>query len=234
MAGIRPADTTGVDLPFTREQFLDVFGAYNAEWWPVVLALWLISIVLGLAAIRRPRPPHRAIVALMAISWIWSGVAYHGTWFATINPAARIFAVLFVVEGFALLWAGVVNDRLRVRSASRAWRVAGAVLVIYALAYPVIGLLDGLTLPRMPAFGVPCPTTILTVGLLVSARPVGWMPALVPVLWCGIGGSAAVLLGMHADAALVPAGVVLVAAVLQSRFSSGPLRASAHGVPPHA
>ena len=32
-----------MDLPFTREQFFDLFAAYNTSLWPVAVALWLAS-----------------------------------------------------------------------------------------------------------------------------------------------------------------------------------------------
>jgi hypothetical protein len=32
-----------MQLPFTREQFFDVFAAYNATLWPGVVALWIAS-----------------------------------------------------------------------------------------------------------------------------------------------------------------------------------------------
>jgi len=31
-------------LPFTEPQFLQVFGAYNVALWPVVVALWLVTL----------------------------------------------------------------------------------------------------------------------------------------------------------------------------------------------
>jgi hypothetical protein len=66
---------------------------------------------------------------------------------------------------------------------------------------------------------VPCPTTILTLGLLlaVEAPPV-WV-AIIPVLWAGVGGSAAVLLGVQADFVLLAAGGLLVTFMVQSNRS---------------
>jgi hypothetical protein len=78
------------------------------------------------------------------------------------------------------------------------------------LAYPLINAIDHLSLLRIPTFGLPCPTTIFTVGVLMLATPRSWKLSIVPVIWSAIGGSAAFLLGVHADVALPVAGIALV------------------------
>jgi hypothetical protein len=63
----------------------------------------------------------------------------------------------------------------------------------------------------MPIFGVPCPTTILTIGFFLSAKdPLPRMLTVIPILWAFIGGSAAFLLGVHADLALLVSGIILL------------------------
>jgi hypothetical protein len=57
---------------------------------------------------------------------------------------------------------------------------------------------------------VPCPTTILTDGLLLmSAGPRWRLAAVVPLVWSVVGGSAAILFGVTPDYALLAGGAVL-------------------------
>lgn len=137
-----------MQLPFTHDRFLDVFGSYNRALWPVQ-------------------------------------------------------AVFFA-------WKGVVRSKLVFRAPHPRWAPLAAVLVAYALVYPGLGLLLGLEYPRMPLFGVPCPTAILTCGALMlvpqrEARPA----SIIPILWSAVGGSAAFLLDVTADLALLFSGVAL-------------------------
>jgi hypothetical protein len=68
----------------------------------------------------------------------------------------------------------------------------------------------------MPTFGVPCPTAILTAGLLVtSPRAEARLVAVIPILWSAIGGSAAFSLGILPDFALPIAGAALLLRILQ-------------------
>jgi hypothetical protein len=47
----------------------------------------------------------------------------------------------------------------------------GAALVAFALiVYPVLSRLLGHEYPAVPTFGLPCPTTIFTVGVLLFAK----------------------------------------------------------------
>jgi hypothetical protein len=88
-------------------------------------------------------------------------------------------------------------------------------LIVYSLVYPAINVVQHLSVSRIPTFGVPCPTTIFTAGLLMLATPRSWQLSIIPVIWSAIGGSAALLLGVRADYALPIAGIALAAHVLQ-------------------
>ena len=140
----------------------------------------------------------------------WAAIAYHAALFSRINPAAWLFAVLFLVEAGLLLWFGVARRRLQFSHGYAMQERVGYALIAYGLLYPLIVLADGHAYPRAPTFGVPCPTTIVTVGfLMLASRPVPPIVALVPLMWTVVAGSAAFALGMHADLALLVAGFVL-------------------------
>jgi hypothetical protein len=93
-----------MQLPFTREQFFDLFIAYNEALWPAALALWVGSAAIAWRLLAR-RPNDRWISALLVFHWAWSALAYHVAFFTRINPAAWLFAVLFIGQAFP--------DRLR-------------------------------------------------------------------------------------------------------------------------
>jgi hypothetical protein len=199
-----------VQLPFTRAQFFDLFAAYNAAVWPVLVLLWIASAVAGVLLLSSRRPPDRWIAALLAAHWAWSALAYHALFFTRINPAAWLFAALFLAQAALFVWWGVVQQRLTFAPWCSRWAPLGWALVAYALLYPAINASQHLTWSRIPAFGVPCPTTIFTAGLLMLAHGVTWRLTTVPIVWSVIGGSAAVLLDVRADYVLPIAGLALV------------------------
>ena len=81
------------------------------------------------------------INVLLAVHWIWSGLVYHGMFFARVNPAARLFAILFFTEGCLFLWFGFSKNRLRYRTAvSDVWTILGASLALYAMAYKALAV----------------------------------------------------------------------------------------------
>lgn len=195
-------------LPFSAAQFFQVFAAYNTALWPAALALWLASAAAVLALIRG-RASDRWLAGLLVALWAWGGIAYHAAFFSRINPAARLFAALFVIEALGLLWMAGAGT-LRFGRGRSPRHVLAAGLLVYALAYPGLALASGHAYPATPTFGVPCPTTLFTAGLLLAARPrVPRWPVVVPVVWAAIGGSAALLLGVTPDLMLFPAGAAL-------------------------
>jgi hypothetical protein len=205
-------------LPFTREQFFDLLAVYNGTLWPGAVVLWIASAVAAGALIYARRPPDRWIAAVLAAHWVWSAAAYHAALFTRINPAAWIFAALFLAEGAAFFYAGIVRGRLSFAPWRSAWAPVAWTLIAYALIYPAISAADLQSMSRAPTFGLPCPTTVFTAGLLMLAtRPARGL-SVVPVIWSVIGGSAAPLLGVRADIALPIAGAALAISLLQARM----------------
>ena len=203
-------------MPFDANDFLDVFGAYNRAVWPFAAVLWMLTAVAGSRVISGAvhwTPIHRV---LLAAHWIWAGAVYHALFFTSINPAAWLFAALFLGQGVMLLLAGL-PDGSYVQRPATARRVISSALIVYGLFYPAVAWADGFAYPRIPTFGVPCPTVLITIGFLVAAPARSVLLSIVPVAWSLIGATAVWLFGMHADLALPAAGMVLVADLIFGR-----------------
>lgn len=149
--------------------------------------------------------------------WLWTGIAYHGVWFSQINKAAYLFAVLFVVQGGYLFYAGAVRRQIRFGLRADLATAVGAAFVAYAaIVYPLIGVAIGHAYPEMPMFGVtPCPVTIFTLGFfLLTIERLPRLLLLVPFIWSLIGGSAAMLLHVPQDWLLLVSGCIVVLLIL--------------------
>jgi hypothetical protein len=69
--------------------------------------------------------------------------------------------------------------------------------------------------PRQPTFGLPCPTAIFTIGVLLWARSrVHWSLLVVPAAWSVLGFSAVISFGVLEDAMLPVAGILGGALIL--------------------
>ena len=200
-----------MQMPFTVEQFFDVFGAYNTAIWPVQVIAYVLGILACVLAYRESKISSRFIAGILAFYWIWVGAVYHFMHFATINPAARIFGAFFIMQGLLFLLAGTISGKLSFRFSPKPLPILGAFFILYAMAiYPVLGSLSGHTFPRAPMFGVaPCPATIFTFGMLLwTTRPMPACLLVIPALWALIGLTAAVNLGVPQDYGLAIAGVL--------------------------
>jgi hypothetical protein len=203
-------------IPFTVDQFYGVFRAYNTAVWP---AQWLL-IGLGMAAVVlalvRWRWSGVAVSAILAALWAWIAVAYHLAFFTRISPPAYGFAALSAVGAVDFIWQGVIHRRLAFGWHRGLKSAVGVALIIFALAvYPVWSTYAGHPYPAMPTFGLPCPTTIFTLGLLCFATtPTPRSPLIAPSLWSFVGSQAAFLFGVWPDLGLVAAAAVGVGLLL--------------------
>lgn len=194
-------------MPFTTAQFFAIFRAYNEAVWPFQIVLAALGLAaIGLLFLRRPASG-RLISAILAGLWAWMAIAYHFVFFSRINPAAWAFGALFLVQAVLFLWMG---RRLRfdVIAGARSW--IGGLLLLYAMViYPLLGALLGQAYLESPTFGLPCPTTILTFGLLLFlVEPFPRLLLAVPILWAGVSSLAAFRLGVPQDLGLLVAGLI--------------------------
>jgi hypothetical protein len=205
-----------VTAPFTIEPFLDVFAAYNAAIWPSQIVALVLGLIAVTALLRLWPIASRLIPAILALMWAVNGIGYHLLFFATINPAAPLFAAFFVAQAILFMASAMTPTGLRFQTGRDLRTLTGAGFIIYAMAiYPLIGIWAGHGLMKGPMFGVaPCPTTIFSIGMLIMARGrwVVWL-AIIPILWSLFGLAAAWQLSIPEDIALPLAGAVLLIAL---------------------
>ena len=218
-------------IPFTRTDFLRVFEQYNDAVWPWHVMIYLVGLcAFGLAFTRRTIAG-KLINFILASLWLWMGVVYHLLFFSTINKAARLFGALFIIQSLVFIFAGVLSSRLSFRFRFDVQGLIGGALITYALVvYPIIGTMLGHHYPVAPTFGVPCPTTIFTFGLLIGAGiNTRFYMLVIPMLWSLVGLSAAISLGMYEDLGLVIAGLSSIF-ILQQQGQTGFARKVLHSL----
>ncbi len=206
-------------LPFTEEQFFSVFAEYNQAVWPAQWVLTAAALGIVLLSTSRAAWKDRAVCLLLAGLWAWMGIAYHLLHFSRINSAAFAFGALYLVEAALFAWWALAGRPLELRYRSDPPSALGLAMLAYSLvAYPLLGRWLGHAYPASPTFGVPCPTTIFTLGILALARAKDIVAlAAVPLLWSAVGGSAAFLLGVWQDLGLIVSGIALASLLVVRR-----------------
>jgi len=196
-------------FPFTQEQFLNVFAHYNNTVFPLQIVFVILGIVAVGLAIKKSEFSDKAILLILSFFWFWTGIVYHILFFSSINPLAYAFGVLCIVEAGLLLYFGVIKKQVEFGLTQNIYTSIGLLLIAYALIiYPLIGTYLGHGYPRLPTFGLPCPTTIFTFGIFLMAdKKFPLLLLVIPLIWSIIGFFAALSLGITEDYLLPVAGV---------------------------
>lgn len=207
-----------MDLPFSREQFFEVIADYNVAVWPAQFVLSLLAVAMLVLVMRRPERAGRLVSFGLALLWGWVALAYHLAFFWSINPAATFFAAVSLVAAATFAWEGGVRGGLQFTGGLSVTAIIGLVVVMFALAgYPAIGVFIGHRHPESPTFGLPCPVTIFTFGILLMADPnLPKVLVVAPLVWAVIGSTAAFALGVTQDLGLVVVAVLGVYLLLRS------------------
>ncbi len=206
-------------IPFTVEAFYGVFSAYNIAVWPMQLPLLALGVLAVVLLIRQRRYSSVGISVILTGLWIWQALGYHLAFFTVINPLAYGFAALFFAGALTFFWQGVTCKKLIFKHTT-GWRQwAGSSLIFFALAiYPAWTYLEGHHYPAFPTFGLPCPTTLFSIGILAFlVKPYPRSVFVIPILWCFVGSQAAFVFAVRADLGLIVAAVVGLIMLVQPK-----------------
>jgi hypothetical protein len=198
-----------MQIPFTIDQFLQVFEKYNTAVWPAQVVLIVLAVIALAMIFINKNYSMKIINAILGILWIWMGVIYHIIYFSTINPAAKIFGALFIIESLLFIYLGIIKNKIAYNFKFDVYSILGSLFILYALViYPILGNVFGHIYPQSPTFGAPCPTIIFTFGILLISRvKIPIVILIIPFLWSLVGFSAALNLKVWEDMGLLFAGV---------------------------
>lgn len=199
--------------PFTISQFLKVFEDYNNAVFPAQILFYLIAAAVTFFAIRKK---HSAITgSVISFFWLWMGIVYHIAFFTSINKAAYVFGIFFIIQSLLTLYF-VIRKKLSFAFKPDLYGLTGLILIFYALIiYPVIGILAGHGYPQSPLLGLPCPTAIFTFGLfLMSDKKFPVTLLIIPFLWSVLGFTAAINFGIKEDTGLLVSGILALIMIL--------------------
>jgi hypothetical protein len=167
-------------LMFSPQAYWSLLARHNAAWWPAqglgiaaALALpWLVRI----GAVR-------TVLVLLAAAWAWAGWSFYWQRYAEIFLAAPWLAAGSGLQAVLLLAAAALRPGTAAAAAPR----GGMLLLVLALAYPLLAPLTGRRLAEAEVFGLfPDPTALATLGALLALPGLarGWrvVLAIVPLL----------------------------------------------------
>lgn len=197
-------------MPFTVEEFLGVFISYNNSVWPFQFVLFLSALYVIILALKNTNYSNKVIISILIFYWSWMGLVYHILFFSRINPAAYVFGIVFILQALLLYKAGIRDKKLNFIWQNNLESYTGAILILYALIiYPLLGMYLGHSYPGNPTFGLPCPTTIFTFGILLwSIKKVPYYILIIPIIWAIFGLPAALSLGVKEDIGLIIAAIL--------------------------
>lgn len=206
-----------MNFPFTTEQFLSVFKSYNQSVWPIQILFNLLALLAVALLIKKSRLSDKAVSFVLSFFWLWMGVVYHILFFTTINPAAYVFGAIFTIQAILLFYVLGIKQKAALRFTTDIYGVTGLAFIVYAIIlYPITGYYQGHVYPASPTFGLPCPTTIFTLGILLwSEKKMPLFLVIIPLAWSVIGFLAAMNFGIKEDIGLLVAAIVFIILIVR-------------------
>jgi hypothetical protein len=196
--------------PFSIEQFFKVFEHYNESLFPMQILILIVGLLSVFLLHTKYPAKNRLIGGILAVLWLWTGILYHIAFFSSINSAAFAFGGLFILQGGLILYETFIKKRLDFHFKSRMMDYIGYLFVLFGLIiYPVISYSLEHSLVKTIALGLPCPTTIFTLGIFIlTDKKFPIYILIIPSVWALIGLGAAINFGVYQDFIMIIAAVV--------------------------
>ncbi len=203
-------------MPFTLDQFLEVFSQYNNAVFPVQIILFLLAVSCVYLAFKDYNFKNKFIGLILSCLWLWTGLVYHLLFFLIINKGAFLFGLLFIFQAVLFFKFSLINNSLSIKIQKNVFSYLGLTLIVFSLIiYPLLNIVFGHIYPASPTFGLPCPTTIFTFGILLCTdKPFPKYLLVIPVVWSLIGFTASFTFGIYEDIGLLISAIITVPAII--------------------
>jgi len=212
-----------MNIPFTTEQFFDVIAIYNIAVFPIQILMVLAGIVCVIFLHSEKSYKDKIIGSYIGILWLWIGIVYHLIFFTSINTAAYLFGILFILQGLLVLFATVRGEKLKFKfDANVMGYVAYFILVFAIIIYPILLYFFENSIFTTITLGLPCPSSILTFGIFIlSTKRFPKYLLIIPSLWTIIGTSAAFNFGVYPDYMMLITAIVAVVYLFSRKKEEG-------------
>ena len=172
--------------PYDRLGWLWLIESYQQDYPNLPLVSLLYSAVLAFLVFRPFSQSPRLLLILLALSWLWCGLVFQMQYHASMNWAASYMGWVFIAQAGLLLLVAVLSNQEQFPRPLGLRNWPGLMILLLALLYPLMGLLEGRTTQQLEWPGLmSAPITWTTIGVLVlRRRPYYWLILLpIPVFW---------------------------------------------------
>lgn len=183
-------------LLFSPDVYFRLLERYNQDIWPLQVIALLLGVILIWQVWRRDHFNGWLIAGGLALSWLWCGLVFHISYYASLNWVAPYFGALFILQGAGLLIWGMNRETKSQQEREIFTFYLGLGLIFFAvLVYPLLWLVDGHSWREVQIFGTSQNATLIaTVGVLLCYRA-SLILLIIPLIFLVINALTAWLLG---------------------------------------
>jgi len=208
-----------MDIPFTTEQFFQVITDYNITFFPVQILIVFLGIICLVLILSGKSYKDKLFGSYIGMLWLWIGIMYHLAFFTSINKAAYIFGILFILQGLVVLYETFRGDKLKFQFKGYTMDYIAYFFLIFAIIiYPILLYFLENSIYTTITLGLPCPSTIFTFGFfMMTTIKFPKYLLIIPLIWTIIGTSAAFNFGVYPDYVMLIAAVIAVIYLLRRK-----------------
>jgi hypothetical protein len=173
-------------LMFSPATYWRLVENYNQDVWPAQIAGLIAGFAACALTLSQRTGAARLQALLLAAAFLWVGWAFHWQRYATINWAARYFALAFWTQAVLLVVLSLLQAKTSADENSTSQKIGWFLVLAGLVIYPLGSAWVGKIWSQIEVFGVsPEPTALVCLGLVLTRavqvpQLYRWVLAIIP------------------------------------------------------
>ena len=168
-------------VPITMDVYVHLFSRANTDLWPFTVVAALLGVTL-IVLVSRQKLNYSCW--LLVIAWCFCGYQFHIKLLSELNWIGHYFALLFFLQAALLLLFSITTSHL-IQASKKQQKFGILFMLTSMILFLIIPAFNDRSWQSVEIFSIaPNPTSLMTIGALITMHNRRWWLFLIPSVWC--------------------------------------------------
>ena len=151
------------------ENIAIMISSYHLSTWPMPVVMYVISVIMIFAVISGKSAGRRIVSFGLMLVWFWMGLMVNTYKLGYSHSEVILVTIISIISGLIFFVKGTIYDKLPFSFSANIQTYLSIFFLSFALTIePIAAEIAGLGFPYSETIGLPGPTILFTLGLMIT------------------------------------------------------------------